>query len=614
MAFAGVRGHAFINFDDPRYVTHNPVVASGLSWTNVAWAFTDTSSGNWHPATWLSHMLDVRLFGMHAGAHHLMSLALHVANTLLLFLLFARTTASRQRAALVAALFAVHPLHVESVAWIAERKDVLSTFFWLLALIAYAGYAHRPSRTRYAVVAGLFAMGLLSKPMVVTLPVTLLIVDRWPLERAEPWWRLVIEKLPLFAMSAAATAVTFIAQRSAGAVATLDALGPGARASNATVSLIAYLEKTLVPSGLAPFYPHRAGVSIAIVASCALAAAAISAAAWMLRRRAPYLLAGWLWYVVTLLPVLGIIQVGGQAMADRYTYVPLIGIFAAMTWAVADLSARRAPLQVRRAVAVLTVAALALLTIRQVQHWRTAIDLWTHTTRVMPDNARAHNHLGQALLVASRPGEAERALRESIRLQPASADAHQNLGTALMDQGRDAEALPHYVRALAISPGYVEAHANMAASLARLGRFEQAIEHLRQAERLHPTPAVRASLAAAHNDAGVAADRQGRVGDALAHYRAAITASPSQIDAYVNMARLYLREGRDDDALQTFLAGLQADPRDADLHFGAGVIRARRGDLVNAARHFQAALASDPRHEGARGGLEAISRAAGAGR
>ena len=607
IAFAGVRGHAFINFDDPQYVTDNATVAAGITAQGFAWAFTSTYAGNWHPLTWLSHMLDVELFGMRAGAHHVVSAALHVINTLLIFLLFARTTGSRVRSAVVAALFAVHPLHVESVAWVAERKDVLSTLFWLLALLAYARYVSRPGKAAYAWVAILFALGLLSKPMVVTLPVTLLVLDIWPLRRALPWRQVIVEKLPFFAMSAAATVITFIAQRSGGAVAALDMIPLGARLTNAVVTCAAYLWKTIWPAGLAPFYPYRADAGIALFAGCALLIAALSTLAWMVRRRAPYVTAGWLWYIVTLLPVIGLIQVGSQAMADRYTYVPLIGIFAAAVWAAADLTTSRLPSIARAVAAGAIVALLSVLTIQQTRHWRNAIDLWTHASRVMPGNHRAHNNLGQALIEEGRAIEAEHSLREAVRLFPQSAESQHNLGAALADQGRHADAIGPYEAAIALNPSYAEALGNLGTAFAHVGRFDDAVRTLEEAARIERSPAMLRNLAIAHNQAGAAAERTNRDG-AIAHYRAAMQAAPQFPDPYVNLARLHFREGREDDALAAFLAGQRANARDAELHYGAGVIHARRGELPEAARQFQQALSLDPRHEAARAGFASVSR------
>jgi hypothetical protein len=383
--FAPVLRNEFTSYDDRTYVSANRHIQRGLSAEAVRWAFTTTRAANWHPVTWVSHMIDVTVFGLAPGPAHAVNLALHVANVLLLFVFFARTTGAAGRSAVVAALFAVHPLHVESVAWIAERKDVLSTLFWLLATWEYVEYARSRSTGRLALVAFLMALGLLAKPMLVTLPFTLLLLDRWPLGRASAGWKaLVVEKLPLFALSIAACVATFLAQQAGGAVASVERFPAPVRVANAIWSYVAYLELTLWPRRLAVFYPHP-GSSLPAwkVALAASILAAMTSLAVMLRRSRPYVLTGWLWYVGTLVPVIGLVQVGNQGMADRYTYVPLIGIFVIVAWTAASWGSHTT------IPAVAVVLALAAAARAQVMEWRDTVTVFTHALAVTGPNPTA---------------------------------------------------------------------------------------------------------------------------------------------------------------------------------------------------------------------------------
>ena len=377
MAYSAVGSFGFVNFDDPDYVYRNLQVAQGLTWSGVQWAFTTGHASNWHPLTWISHMLDVQVFGLHPGAHHVINLLLHLANTLLLFGVLQRSTGATGRSALVAALFAVHPLHVESVVWIAERKDVLSTLFFMLTLWAYVSYTHSPALRRYLAVFVLLALGLMAKPMLVTLPFVLLLLDLWPLKRVgvDAWdrataTRLVVEKIPLFALVAISSIVTFLVQREGGAVINLEGISLALRLSNALLSYIAYIGNMVWPSGLAILYPYPGSIPMWKSAAALALLLAASAAAIMAVRRRPYVTVGWFWYVGTLVPVIGIVQVGTQAMADRYTYIPLIGLFLLIAWGGYDLpgreSSRRVPLA---AVCVMMVATLGVATWNQSRYW-----------------------------------------------------------------------------------------------------------------------------------------------------------------------------------------------------------------------------------------------------
>lgn len=434
-AFAAVVRNEFILVDDVDYLVNNLRLREGFTAANLRWAFTTDFAANWFPLTWLSHLLDYRLFGLDAGAHHLMSLGLHAANTVLLFAVLRAMTGRSWCSALVAALFGIHPLHVESVAWAAYRKDVLSGFFWVLALGAYLGYARRPGRGRYLAVLGLFALGLMAKPAVVTLPFLLLLLDWWPLGRlagrgdapasllCSPIARATREKIPLFLLAAATSVVTYRAQKAVGTMAYFQDLSLQARIANALVSYVAYLRQTVWPRDLAVFYPHPV---VSLPAWQPLAAAIFLAAVLLLafaaRRRRPWLAVGWLWYLGTLLPMIGLVQVGLQARADRYTYLPLAGIFVMLVWGAAEWSGRRLR-SVATVFALLMLAVLSILCRRQVAIWRDTLTLFTHAAAVTERNWMAEN----------------------------------NIGAAWGQRGDNMRAMEHFQRALAYRPDYPEA-------------------------------------------------------------------------------------------------------------------------------------------------------------
>ena len=477
--FARVTAFDFLNYDDPLYVTANPQVPRGLSVEGVRWAFTTFTAANWHPVTWISLMLDASIGGTGPFVFHLTNLVLHLANVLLLFSFLDRVTGRLRPSAVTAALFAIHPLHVESVAWIAERKDVLSTFFLLLALIAYARFVEQPDRPRRLAVVLLFALGLLAKPMLVTLPILLLLLDAWPLRRSAPWRSLVPEKLPLFAMSIATGALTLAAQHQAETVGSLAGYPPGVRVANAIVATATYLGQTIWPTGLAVFYPHpAASLAPAAVAGAAVVLMALTWSAIRLRRSHPYLLFGWGWYLVTLAPVVGIVQVGWQARADRYTYIPLIGIFLAVVWAVSEVLAGRPALLSSLAWAALVPLGISAFV--QAGYWRDSETLFRHALAVTGDNAVAHSNLGTALLRRGLVAEAEGHFAEAVRINPRFAEAHSNLGAAFGRQGRIDEAILEFQRALELQPEYPDARRNLARA--------EAMKRRSQAKPADPTP------------------------------------------------------------------------------------------------------------------------------
>ena len=496
-----VGGFDFVDFDDALYVAANPQVQAGLTWEGLAWAFTTTHAANWHPFTWLSHMADVALFGVDAGWHHRVNVAWHALDAILLFTWLRLATGSTLRSALVAALFGVHPLHVESVAWVSERKDVLAAFFWMLALIAYSWYARRPRPGRYLAVAAAFAGSLLAKPMAVTLPVVLLLVDVWPLGRLRPGflsaaacWPLVREKLPLLVLSALSSWVTLAAQGSGGAVWPLLQIPLWLRVANAASSAAGYLAKALWPSSLAVFYPHPAagaGIAAAHLLLSAMALLALTAlASWQWRRR-PFIAVGWAWYLVTLLPVLGIVQVGGQAMADRYSYLPLVGIFLAAAWALPDLRRLAPPARWLTAGAIAAVlVATPVAARKQVETWRDSLTLFQHAAEVTRDNWLAWTKIGAQRYQRREYAAALRAFRASLRAFP-TFDAWMNLAAshaALGQHDEETQALEEALRLRADDP---EALFRLGLAEARLGNFERVSEVLGRLRRVDRGRAAR---------------------------------------------------------------------------------------------------------------------------
>ncbi|HSN91929.1 MAG TPA: tetratricopeptide repeat protein [Anaeromyxobacteraceae bacterium] len=488
--FEPARRFGFVNLDDQQYVYENATVRRGLTWEGVVRAFTTTTAANWHPLTMLSHMADVSLFGLDAGWHHLVNVLLHAANAILLFLFLRAATTSTWRSAAAAALFAVHPLHVESVAWVSERKDVLSTLFLFASLRAYVAYARRPRPAAWAAVAGTFVLGLLSKPMVVTLPFLLLLLDRWPLRRSG-WRRLVAEKLPLFALAALSSLVTWRAQVAGKAASALVQLRLGDRIENAIVSYAAYLRQTVWPSRLASMVPHPVFSDLEVPAwTVAGSAALLAALTWgALRERArrPFLAVGWLWYLGTLVPVIGLVQVGVQARADRYTYVPLVGVFVALAWLAAEVAGSR-PAWRRAAAAAAASALLALSTAarRQVWTWRDSETLHRHALRHTERNWQAWNGLGGALSETERVEEAIRAYQESVRIRPEFPLPWNGIGAQYGRLGQHQLALGALEQAIRLDPAYADAWYNLGTALANLGRPSEAAPCLRRAVELAP--------------------------------------------------------------------------------------------------------------------------------
>lgn len=596
-------GNDFINFDDPRYVTENRQVQSGLTPDSVAWALTATEASNWHPLTWLSHMADVELFGLNPAGHHLSSLLFHTAAAVFLYLALSKMTGRRLRSLAVALLFGVHPLHVESVAWVAERKDVLSGLFFMLTLHLYARYVQQPSPFRYLACLIVYALGLTAKPMLVTLPFLLLLLDVWPLNRAtrsfsgagriEHPGRLLLEKAPFFLLSAVSCTITFLVQKKGGAVAPLEFVPLADRIANAIHSYGAYLARMIWPSNLAVFYPYnRIEPLSAVSIAAALLAVTIGAAA--LRRRHPYLLVGWLWYLGMLVPVIGLVQVGNQAMADRYTYLPLIGPFVMMVWGGSELGKRLGLGWKKLAVSgSVVLAALMLVGWFQVRYWKNSIRLFTHAVAVTGPNAVAHSALGSAYGDAGNAQQAVLHFRKALELSPGNPFYHYGLGLALSQTADPAGAAKHLQTALGILEDRKDRQKVLVAlgsAAAQLGRTAEAEADFRKALAIDPADAR------AHIGLGDLLAGQQKQAEAIVHYEAAAAAEPASVSIQAGLARLYVQVGDVPKALARYRDVLRLDPNQSEAHFVIGQQLLEQNDVFRAARHFQEGLRHSPQN------------------
>jgi tetratricopeptide (TPR) repeat protein len=628
IVFGQTLRYPLINFDDHQYVSQNKHVTDGLTRGGIAWAFTHFYASNWHPLAWLSHMLDCQCYDGIGwpGGHHLTSVLLHALTAVLLFLVLRQMTGRLWPSALAAAVFALHPLRVESVAWVSERKDVLSGLLFVLTLWAYVRYVRRPfSLGRYLAVAAFFALGLMAKPMLVTLPAVLLLLDYWPLERAGKsvsWRWLLLEKLPLLALSVASSVMTLLAQRTA--MKTTDDLSFSARIANALVAYTVYLRQMVCPTGLAVFYPHpRDGLPAWEAAGAAVLLAAITAVVLARRQRQPYLLVGWLWYLGMLVPVIGLLQVGDQAMADRYTYLPQIGICLVLAWAAADAaahlgsSARACGGWATIVLAVMTAAAW-----QQTTYWRDSEALWYHALDCTSQNYMAHYNLACALQHHGAFPEAAAHYKETLEITPHYAPAHVNLGELLADHGRLAAAMDHYRQALQAEPDNADAHNNLGRLLARLGQSDEAIAHFQRALATDPDCAeahnnlgnelaARGEIAAAsghfqraldldpgfvqvHNNIGVMLAGQGRLEEAIAHYQEALRVKPGYAAARINLGRALADCGRLDESIACYRKALELEPASAPSHVNLAAVLARQGKRPDALAHLREAARLSP--------------------
>ena len=633
IAYLPVKDSEFIDLDDDVYVTDNPWIQQGLNRQSVSWAMTSFKEGVWNPMTWISFILDYQLFGLNPAGYHLTNLLLHLGSVLILLGVLHRMTGAFWPSFLVAALFALHPLNVESVAWVTERKNVLSTLFWMLSVWAYLEYLRKPVWQHYLGIMGFLVLGLMSKQMLVTLPCALLLLDYWPLKRLGDNWkevrerlpRLALEKLPLFAAVVGAGLLTLIAAYSDDALPCLERLSLGTRLSHAPLAYALYLKKIVWPLDLAIFYPHPGNALITPATVLAiLTLGGISLGVWW-GRKSRYLVVGWLWYLGTLVPVSGLIQVGGQSMADRHTYIPAIGIFIMLIWGVEELAQAT-----RLRTAWLTTASLCLvismmvLTRQQVNHWKDSITLFEHTVATTDDNYLAHNNLGTALLergqvdaaienfsrvLEIRPQsdrglynmalalraqgkieEAARHLALALRSNPNMAEAYNNLGIILITQQRPEDAITLFKEALEIEPLMEQAHSNLGTASISLGLVDEALAHFLRAVELNPYKAK------TYNNLGAVMDLQGRSEEALAYYRRALELFPTSTLTYTNMGKTYLDLGNLDMAATQFTEAIKIQPDSADAYFHLGLVRTHQGNPQEAMAHFKQVLQLNPAH------------------
>ena len=649
--------HPFINFDDDDYIVGNTHVTSGLTWTNVAWAFQTGAAANWHPLTWISHMIDCDLYGLNPGGHHLTNLLFHIANTLLLFLLLKQMTGTMWRSAFVAALFAWHPLHVESVAWASERKDTLSAFFWMLTLLAYARYAKKPNVAGYLLALLLFACGLMSKPMVVTLPFVLLLLDFWPLNRlrlpdfgaesnlenvparnpaAKSWTRmaffLFVEKIPFFALAAAASAATFLVQKNAGAF--WQSPFP-LRMANAVLAYVRYISKIFWPADLAIVYPYPHHWPALFVAGAVLLLVAWSALFVFRTKQNPYLIVGWLWFLGTLVPTIGLVQVGAQSMADRYTYIPSIGLFILIVWGANDLLDLRPEL--KKFLPLAGGAALAgclAVTSLQLNYWQSGIQLFGRAIAVTTDNYVACNTLGKAF---ERAGQKDKALflySEAVRLEPRYPQGQFNLAMSLLEYGKTAEALAHlkiaanltphdpdiqydlgtyflqhdqleeaahrFNIALADRPEFPEAHNALGSVLSRQNKLDEAIGQFSEALRLKPDFAV------AHQNWAATLVKQKKITQAIPHFAEAVRLKPDDPEALFNFGLALFDNHQPAEAAAQFSGELRLTPNETKAHYRLALALQQQNKLAEAVIQYRAALRLTPNFPEAKTALDAL--------
>lgn len=563
IAYEPLRRNDFVNYDDRKYVVENPHVQEGITYKSLVWAFTTPHMGNWHPVTWLSHIIDCQMFGLKAGRHHLISLLFHILNTLLLFWVFRKMTGALWCSAFVAAAFALHPLHVESVAWASERKDILSTFFWLLTMWAYVQYVRHKSLTGYILIVVFFSLGLMAKPMLVTLPFVLLLLDYWPLGRlqmgtgaksAEVWktaaW-LTAEKIPLFFLAGVLCIVTFLSQQAIGAV---NQMGLIRRTAVGVISYSSYIQKMIWPSKLAVFYPLPSSINRILLAGSAILLLCITVAAVYWRLRRPWFLAGWLWYIGTLVPVIGLVKVGGAAMADRYTYVPLTGLFIIIAWGADEFCGRWR--YARMAIGIPAVSAIAVLVVCshiQAGYWRNSKTLFEHTLAVTERNYLAHHNLGWTFQKEGMINEAVKHFRAAVEINAGLPEHHWSLGEALAKQGWINEAITQFRKAVELEKGQATAHKRLGRFLFNHQRFDEAALHFAEAVKLEPNSAE------AHNNLGAAMVEQGNLEAAASEFRKALEIRNDYL-AHVNLAAVLIKQGRVDEAIEHYQQAMKIDP------------------------------------------------------
>ena len=581
----------FVNFDDDVYVYKNPQVTGGLNLHGITWAFTHVHSSNWHPLTWLSHVLDCQIYGLNPRGHHLTNILLHTATVILLFLVLRQMTGFMWRCAFVAALFAIHPLRVESVAWIAERKDVLSGLFFMLTIGTYVAYVHHArSVFYYGLTVLMTALALMSKPMVVTLPFILLLLDYWPLKRFDQPDRkvtfryLIIEKIPLLGLAGAVCVITALAQKEA-----MSSPPFSLRLANALISYVTYLEQMISPLNLAVLYPFPDHLALSRIAVAAVILLIISIAAVAMRHRQPWLLFGWLWYLVALLPVIGILQVGAQAHADRYTYLPQIGLYIALAWTMAELcSGRLYRTVVLGGLSAAVLIALTFLSHTQTSYWRSSETLWTHDLICTADNLTADINYGNVLLEKGKIDEAVAYYQKALRFKSDNADANVSLGYALIQKGKGDEAMPYLQKALEIKPDNPEAHNDLGIVSFGKGNTSEAIAHFEKALQARP------DYAEAFYNYGNALFQQGDMDGAIIRYQQALRIKPDYVEARYNLGNALFQKGKIDEAILNYQQAIQAKPNYLSATYNLGMAFKQKGKTDDAIAQFRRALELQP--------------------
>jgi protein O-mannosyl-transferase len=609
-----VRTYDFVKYDDYKYVTANRYIQSGITSKSIWWAFTSGYASNWHPVTWLSHMLDYEIFGLNPGAYHLVNLSFHIVNTLLLLIVFFRMTKALWASAFIAAVFALHPLHVESVAWIAERKDVLSTFFWMLTMLAYIKYVEKPNAIRYIITLLLFALGLMAKPMLVSLPLVLLLLDYWPLERIklnlkaerentenndsqstlkkESALRLFIEKIPFFILTVLSSIVTFIAQQRSGAVQSIDVIDIKSRTGNAIVSFVGYISKMVWPSRLAVLYPHPGdSLSLLKVIFCGLLLILCTIVVILLSRKHKYLVTGWFWYIITLIPVIGLVQVGIQSMADRYMYIPMTGLLIIIAWSVKDFTASlKHHKRVLTASSVLILSAMFVKTSVQLQYWQNSYVLFEHTLDVTNNNYVMHNNFGAFLDEQGQIEQAIEQLQKSLAIKPNSAETRNNLANVLRDTGKVDEAINEYKKAIQLKPNFSDAHYNLAIALSSQNKFDEAISEYREAIRLSPDNVD------AISNLALELSQKGDYSQSVELYKKALEIEPDNVITHGRLGLALSNLGDNEQAIQEFQIVLKSRPDDTEMICNVAILLERQGKISEAIEQYKKALAIDPEY------------------
>jgi len=597
-----VRNFEFIEYDDNDYITENSYVRSGLSLRGIKWAFTAAHSANWHPVTWLSHILDAEFYGLNAGGHHITSLFFHILNTLLLFQVLRQMTGALWQSGFAAAMFALHPLHAESVAWVSERKDVLSAFFWMLTLQSYLRYVRQPGIISYLPVFIFLFMGLMTKPMLVTLPFIMILLDysvldrfrnRKPVEKLNflKKFSFLFEKIPLIALAVLSCIITFEVQRKWGAVRTSEVYPPDIRILNAFISYTVYMIKVICPYNLAGFYPHP-GMNISTVNGIisGLLITGISVLSIMGSKKYPYITVGWFWYIITLIPVIGLIQVGSQSHADRYTYIPLIGLFIMIAWGIADfLKNRKYRKSIFFAISGIFISVLMSVAWIQVSYWKNNMIFFSHILDVTKNNYMAHSGLGLALVQQGNIHDAVIHCQKAIKIKPDYARAYINMGMALATkQGYLNEAVRCLEKALNISPDNVKAHNNLGVYLLQLGRDSDAVACFKKATEIQP------DYSRAYYNLGNIFNNQGKTDEAVRYFQTALSISPDSVDARYNLATALMKLGNIPEAIEHLEKALVFKPDDADIHNQLGIALAMNGNIKEAVEHFKKALQIKP--------------------